>query len=264
MELELKPVNGNNVITIEAYVVPEISTVQNSHVELARNHFSHLEGIWFSDVVKSQEELVVDVLIGASKSSTSLNDCLHVGPSLNPLLYNILIRFRENRVALVADIEKAFLNVEVNEEDRDCLRFLWMNDVLSDDREVIVYRFCRVVFGLNSSQFLLNATLRHHVSKYDDLDPEFVLKVLESFYVDDLVSGERSEEQALDLYQKTKCRMAEGGFNLRKWLINSKTLSDQIDLEERRVGKESNNDETETYAKLSLGIKGTDSKCHKV
>ena len=65
VELELKPVNGNNVITIEAYVVPENCTVQNSHVELARKHYSHLEGIWFSDVVKSQDELEVDVLIGA-------------------------------------------------------------------------------------------------------------------------------------------------------------------------------------------------------
>ena len=65
VELELKPVNGNNVINIEAYVVPEICTVQNSHVELARKHYSHLESIWFSDVVKSQEELEVDVLIGA-------------------------------------------------------------------------------------------------------------------------------------------------------------------------------------------------------
>ena len=65
VELELKPVNGNNVMNIEAYVVPEICTVQNSHVELARKHYSHLEGIWFSDVVKLQEELEVDVLIGA-------------------------------------------------------------------------------------------------------------------------------------------------------------------------------------------------------
>ena len=51
-----------------------------------------------------------------SKSDTSLNDCLHVGPSLNP--YSILIRFRENKEALVADIEKAFLNVKVNKEGR--------------------------------------------------------------------------------------------------------------------------------------------------
>ena len=227
-------------------------------------HYLPHQAVIRKDAVTTKVRIVYDASSKGSKSGTSLNDCLHVGPSLNPLLYSILIRFRENKVALVADIEKAFLNVEVNKEDRDCLRFLWVNDILNDDRDVIVYRFCRVVFGLNSSPFLLNATLRHHVSKYNDLDPEFVLKVLESFYVDDLVSGERSEEQALRLYQKTKCRMAEGGFNLRKWLTNSKTLSDQIDLEERRVDKENDKQETETYAKLSLGIKGFDSKCHKV
>ena len=43
-------------------------------------------------------------------------------------------------------------------------------------------------------------------------------------------------------------------------------MSDQIDLEERNVDKEKGNEEeeAETYAKLSLGIKGSDSKCHKV
>ena len=40
-------------------MVPEICTVQNSHVQLARKHYSNLEGIWFSDVVKLQEELIV-------------------------------------------------------------------------------------------------------------------------------------------------------------------------------------------------------------
>ena len=65
VELELQQVNGNNVMNTEADMVPKICTVQNSHVELAWKHYSHLEGIWFSYVVKLQEELEVDVLIGA-------------------------------------------------------------------------------------------------------------------------------------------------------------------------------------------------------
>ncbi|XP_068715994.1 uncharacterized protein [Montipora foliosa] len=44
----------------------------------------------------------------------SLNDCLHIGPSLNPLLFDILLRFRVHEVALTADIEKAFLNIEID------------------------------------------------------------------------------------------------------------------------------------------------------
>ena len=38
----------------------------------------------------------------------SLNDCLHVGPSLNPYLFDILLRFRVHDIALTADAEKAF------------------------------------------------------------------------------------------------------------------------------------------------------------
>ena len=44
---------------------------------------------------------------GRGGGGASLNDCLHVGPSLNPLLFDILLRFREKRVALIGDIEKA-------------------------------------------------------------------------------------------------------------------------------------------------------------
>lgn len=78
----------------------------------------------------------------------------HVGPSLNPLLYDILLRFRENRIVLVGDIEKAFLNVSVDKSDQDCLRFLWLEDP-PDVSKIVVYRFCRVVFGLNASPFCL-------------------------------------------------------------------------------------------------------------
>ena len=157
-----------------------------------------------------------------------MNDCLQV---------SILIRFRENNVALVGDIEKAFLNVEVDSNDRDSLRFLWVDDLEGPVNEVVVYRFCRVVFGLNSSPFLLNATLRHHVLRYVDGDPEFTQKVLDSFYVDDLVSGESTVQGAFDLYKKAKDRMAEEGFNLRKWATNSKVLKSWIDRQEAQVSE---------------------------
>jgi hypothetical protein len=164
------------------------------------------------------------------RSSTSLNDCLHVGPSLNPLLMDILLRFRVNRVALVADIEKAFLNVGVDKRDRDCLRFLWPDDPNDSKAQVSVYRFCRVVFGLNSSPFLLNATIRHHLAKYETEDPTFVKKMLDSFYVDDLISGESSCTEAYALFQKASSRMAQGGFNLRRWLTNDAQLRAKISM----------------------------------
>ena len=90
-------------------------------------------------------------------------------------------------------------------------------------------------------------------------------KVLESFYVDDLVSGDSTVKKTLELHDNCKTRMASGGFRLRKWLTNSVEVSKEIDCQEKQMGnlKGSTNDE-ESYAKLSLGGTEGDSTSHKV
>ena len=75
------------------------------------------------------------------KSGVSLNDCLRVGPSLTPLMFDVLLRFRVNPIALVGNIEKAFLNIKIHPEHRDCLRFLCLNDIHAENPEIITYRF---------------------------------------------------------------------------------------------------------------------------
>ena len=57
-------------------------------------------------------------------NNPSLNDCLHSGPCLLPLIFDILLRFRIGDMALVADIKQAFLNTEIDEGNRNLLRFL--------------------------------------------------------------------------------------------------------------------------------------------
>ena len=46
-----------------------------------------------------------------------------------PLLFDTIIRFRLHSIAIIADIEKAFLQVQMNESDRDMVRFLWFDDI---------------------------------------------------------------------------------------------------------------------------------------
>ncbi|RUA05998.1 MAG: hypothetical protein DSY43_03210 [Gammaproteobacteria bacterium] len=186
------------------------------------------------------------------KGKVSLNDCLHVGPSLNPLLYDILLRLRVSKIALVGDIEKAFLNIEVQEEDKDSLRFLWADDP-SDLSKISVYRFCRVVFGVSSSPFLLNATLQHHIRGYTETDPGFAQKMLEGFYVDDLVTGGNDIEEVIQLYEKAKERMQSGGFKLRKWITNDEQVRGHITREEVGAQCEKGKDEI-SYAQTTVGV----------
>ena len=84
-------------------------------------------------------------------NNPSLNECLHSGPRLLPM-FDILLRFRIGDMALVADINKEFLNIEIDEGDKDFLRFLWV-EYISEKDKIIVYRFFRVVFGVASSLF---------------------------------------------------------------------------------------------------------------
>ena len=115
-----------------------------SQTKVDKVHYLPHQAVVRKNAVTTKVRIVYDASSKGSKTEASLNDCLHVGPSLNPLLYNILLWFRENRVALVGDIEKAFLNVEVDEADRDSLRFLWVKDIDSKVHETVVYRFCEL------------------------------------------------------------------------------------------------------------------------
>ena len=75
--------------------------------------------------------------------------------------------------------------IAVKKEERDVLHFLWVDDVNSAEPMIVEYRFARVMFGVTSSPFLLNATLLKHITSYEREDPEFVNRMLRSLYVDD-------------------------------------------------------------------------------
>ena len=114
--------------------------------------------------------------------------------------------------------------ISVAECNRDVLRFLWVRDIKNPQSEIAVMRFKRVVFGVSASPFLLNATLDHHMAKFESVDQQVVNKFRRSVYMDDLASGARNVDSAYDFYIKSKLRLAEASFNLRKFESNSTEL----------------------------------------
>ncbi len=93
-----------------------------------------------------------------------------------------------------------------------------------EEPELHVYRFTTVVFGVSSSLFLLNATIKYNLERFLDSNEAVVKRLLRSTYVDDIISGVNSNKEAFELYTQAKEIFRQGGFNLRKFLSNSQTL----------------------------------------
>ncbi|GFU70623.1 uncharacterized protein TNCV_2971831 [Trichonephila clavipes] len=77
-----------------------------------------------------QESLTTKMRIVFDASShedgqPSLNDCIWSGENLNPNIFHLIISFRLNTIAITADIERAFLQISLRDEDRDAVRFLF-------------------------------------------------------------------------------------------------------------------------------------------
>ncbi len=81
----------------------------------------------------------------------SLNDSLNSGPNLIELIPKLLIQFRIGKIGVTSDIEKAFLQISICDQDRDFLKFLWWEDYTQKKKKI--FRHCRVVFGLKPSPF---------------------------------------------------------------------------------------------------------------
>ena len=113
-----------------------IERVDSSTIpEVGKVHYLPHHGVVRQQALSTKLRVVFDASSKAAQDLPSLNECLNVGPALSPKIFDILVRFRQYRVAVVTDIEKAFLNIGVEEIDRDVLRFLWIDDLERDNPE---------------------------------------------------------------------------------------------------------------------------------
>ena len=94
----------------------------------------------------------------AVNDGVSLNNQLHQGPDLTNSLISVLLRFRQDLVALVADIEGMFNQVKVRPEDADALRFLWWKD--SNLERPSEFQMTSHIFGATDSPSCANFCLK--------------------------------------------------------------------------------------------------------
>lgn len=191
------------------------------------------------DAESTKLRVVYDASAKAHNGVPSLNDCLHAGPPLQNKLWDVLVRGRFHPVALTGDLQKAFLQVRIREDNRDALRFHWRKDSQS---ELETLRFTRALFGLVSSPFLLGGVIAAHLTSWEEREPEVVAKLREELYVDDFISGSTSVLKAREIKEKATDIFRDACFNLHKWHSN-----------ERELEATPTQDGDPTYAKQQLG-----------
>lgn len=161
------------------------------------------------------------------RNEKSLNECLYSGPSMLEDLTGLLLKFRMGKIGITADVEKAFLQVALQEDDRDVTRFLWVKDPskeLTQDN-LMEFRFTRVCFGVIASPFLLTATIRFHMARTNET---LLSKLADKCYVDNLILTANSPENALCLYEEARKAFGEMSMNIRDWVSNDIKLLQNI------------------------------------
>ena len=178
--------------------------------------------------LKKSGKLRVVFDCAARYRGTSLNDQLLSGPDLTNSLFGVLVRFRQEPVALSSDIEAMFHQVMVDRKDVDTLRFLWWPD---DDlsKRPVEHRMKVQLFGSTSSPSCASFGLRKTAQdNAGDFSHEVINTVLRNFYVDDCLKSVKSTEVAVELRKDLCALLSRGGFRLTKWLFNRKEVLETI------------------------------------
>ena len=169
----------------------------------------------------------------AKYQGKSLNDLLLNGPDLTNNLFGVLTRFRQERVALMADIESTFHQVKVSEADCSYLRFLWWPDG-NLESNLEEYQMVVHLFGAASSPSCSNFALRKTAEDNSQHFPEAVVSTVKNnFYVDDCLKALPSDEEASHHASDLRSLLSKGGFRLSKWISTSRRVLETIPVAER-------------------------------
>lgn len=209
--------------------------VENGRVEEAQRDLDqrHYYIPHHAVVKQSSTTTKLRVVFDASRKSTngfSLNDHLHIGPRLQDDLTAIIMRWRLHQFGFCADIEKMYRQIAVDQPDSDMQRIVWRPHAKEPMK---IYRLATVTYGTAAAPYLAIKSLQTLAQLERERFPRGSDVALNSFYVDDVLSGADTIENCIDIQQQLIGLLSSGGFTLRKWVSNCEEVLQQVPPEHR-------------------------------
>ncbi|KAH0816655.1 hypothetical protein GEV33_006136 [Tenebrio molitor] len=175
-------------------------------------------------VLKDSTSTKLRVVFNASFRSAdalSLNDNLMAGPTIQPELFAILLRFRTFKYVVNGDIAKMYRMIEIHPDHSDYQRIVWRENT---EDPLKTYRLTTLTYGTKPASFLATRCLKELALQNVNHYPEAAKAIQQDFYVDDLLTGGDSLENLITLRDQIIQILAHGGFLLRKWAANHPAL----------------------------------------
>ncbi|XP_017475533.1 PREDICTED: uncharacterized protein LOC108365853 [Rhagoletis zephyria] len=195
-------------------VVEEYLTL--NHMEPSSSYEITSERKYFSfylphhAVIKPEKRTTkVRVVFNASKklgTGNSLNDILHTGPTLQPDLMLLVLKWRTYQYVFNGDVEKLYRQILLHEEDQDFQRLIFRASTGSPIQD---YKLKTVTFGVNCAPYLAIRTLHQSAQDVKITHPLALLILTKETYVDDILSGSHdllTATQALPSHPSPKIR----------------------------------------------------------
>ncbi|CAH2094399.1 unnamed protein product [Euphydryas editha] len=140
-------------------------------------------------------------------------------------LRHIVMRWRQHPICLTADIVKMYRQIKVAQSDVDFQRIVWRED---SDQEIQDFRLLTVTFGTSCAPYLAVKSLQQVASDEGNIYPLAAERVKSDFYMDDLMTGCKSEKEVETIYNEMNSLLEKGGFQLQKWTSNRMSLLESL------------------------------------
>jgi len=145
-------------------------------------------------------------------------------------MFKLQFLFWTEDIVLLGDLKKAFLQIKLKSEKKNCLFFV------KDGERIRCFHYT-IIFGFISSPFMLNYILKYIADLYPQDNCNAMIK--STFFVDNLVHTANNVEELLSLYKDCTKRMDDAHFYLRSCNSNNESLRNLMKQDDRIVTHDS-------------------------